>query len=261
MSIFNHTYSFVRNTTILQVNEDADAEAIKAAQDAAIQERIDAAVNAATTGLKAKNEELLGKMAAAKDRVKQFDGLNPEELRALKDRLDADEDTTLIAQGKKNVLIEKYTERMRAQHQTELEAERERTKAEGQRADSWRSSVLDNQIRSVTGGLHKGAVEDALLLARNIFTLDAKGNAVQMDGDRPVLGKDGKSPFGPAEWIETMKELKPHWFPATMSGSGANGARDAGGAGSAKTISRAKFDVLSFSDQRKLAIEGTKIVD
>lgn len=248
------------NTTILYVQEEVvdDLQIVDPQND--LQEKIDKAVNEAKAGLQAKNAELLGKLKAASDKAKQFDGLDPVALKALKDRLDQDDDSKLLAEGKKNLVIEKYTERMRAQHELDLQAERDKTKAEAQRADAWKSSVLDNQIRAVTNGLHKGAIEDALLHARNIFTLDAKGNAVQLDSEGfAVLGKDGKTPFSPAEWIKLQEELKPHWFPMTTSGSGSNNARDAGGVG--KSIKRADFENLSAYDQAIKARSGIKIVD
>lgn len=255
-------YQFISLPYILAVHEGEDdaAAAAAAAQAAAIAQAVEKAVSEATAGLKNKNDELLGKLAKEKDRVKQFEGLDPVELKALKDRLDADDDAKLLAEGKKNVVIEKYTERMRAAHLQELEAERAKTLAEAKRADAYKGSVLDNQIRAVTGGLHKGAVEDALLHARQIFSLDAKGNAVQLDADgRPVLGKDGTTPFSPAEWIELQKELKPHWFPMGTTGSGAPNVRDASGTG--KVIKRAEFEKLSGLEQSKVARSGTKIVD
>jgi hypothetical protein len=257
-------YSTALLSTVLGVREGDDPAALAAAQAQAaldLQKKIDEAVAAQTAGLKAKNDELLGKMKAAQDLAKQFEGLDPKVMKDLKDRLDQDEDAKLLAEGKKNVVIEKYTERMRAQHAAELEAERQRTLQETQRADAYRGSVLDNHIRSVTGGLHKGAVEDALLHARQIFSLDAKGNAVQLDSEgRPVLGKDGSTPFSPAEWIELQKETKPHWFPASSSGGGSS-AGGTGGSGAGKTIKRADYDRLSPADQRTLAMNGSKIID
>lgn len=226
-----------------------------------LQAVIDAAVATATTGLKAKNQELLGDQHKLKEKLKSFDGFDPVEVKALKERLDQDEDAKLLAEGKKNVVIEKYTERMRAQHATELEAERAKTQAEAQRAETYRGSVLDNQIRSVCTGLHKGAVEDALLAARQLFVLDAKGSAVQLDSEgNPVRGKDGTTPFSPAEWIEQQKELKPHWFPSSTTGSGSQNARD-GGNGAGKTMKRSDFNALSPAKQGELARAGTKIVD
>jgi len=119
---------------------------------------------------------------------------------------------------------------------------------------------LDNQIRTVAGELHKAAVEDALLHARRIFTLDAEGNAVQLDSNGiPVAGKDGVNPFSPGEWMEQQKELRPHWFPNGTSGSGVAGVREAG-AGFGKTVTRAVFEKLSGTDKQNILKNGIKIV-
>lgn len=236
-------------------------EELAAAQEAATIKRIKEAVEAEVAGLKAKNGELLGTMAQQKEQLKAFEGLDPAALKAMKDRLDQDEDVKLLAEGKKNEVIEKYTQRMRDQHKAELEAAAQKTAAEAARADIYKSAVLDNQIRAACTGMHPGAIDDALLHARNTFVLDAKGKAVQLDSEgRPVLGKDGSSPFSPSEWIETQKELKPHWFPAGNSGSGSGAARD-GGAGSGKVITRSNFDKLDPHKQGEVARSGVKIVD
>lgn len=226
MSIKNYSNEVL--TTILSVfDPEAEAAALLAQQ-----KLIDDAVALAVTGLKEKNQELLGKLHTLSEKNKSFEGLDPIALKELKDRLDQDEDAKLLAEGKKNVVIEKYTERMRAAHADELKAEKERTAAADQRALTYQESVLDNQIRAACGGLHKGAVEDALLAARQIFSLDAKGKAVQKDSEgRPVAGKDGSSPFTPAEWIEEQKTKKPHWFPMSSSGSGSGGVHGAGAMG------------------------------
>ena len=218
-------------------------------------------VEAAVAGLKKKNEELLGKNKEFQTRMAAFNGLDPEQARKLIDQMDHDEDLKLFSEGKKAVVIDKYTERMRTAHTTELEAERAQTLAEKQRADAYRGAVLDNQIRAVTTDLHKGAVEDALLQARQLFSLDAKGNAVKLDAEgRPELGKDGKTPFSPAEWMEMQRELKPHWFPASTSGSGSNGAQGSG-SGTGKTMKRGDFDALNPIQKANVARSGTRIVD
>jgi hypothetical protein len=225
------------------------------------QKLVDAAVEAAVTGLKAKNSELLGKLKTATDTSKAFEGIDPARARTLIEQMDNDEDLKLIGEGKKNLVIEKHTERMRQAHTAELEAERLASKAERERADTYRGAVLDNHIRAVCGDLHKGAVEDALMHARTIFTLDAKGNAVKLDAQgNPELGKDGKSLFSPQEWMEMQRDLKPHWFPAVASGSGATGANGARG-GTGKTMKRSAFEALPASEKQRVAIAGTTITD
>jgi hypothetical protein len=218
-------------------------------------------IDAAVAGLKAKNTELLGSLHTTKEKLNAYGGLDPARAKAMQESMDNDEDLKLIGAGKKNEVINKYTERMRAQHTAELEAERTARNAEKQRADTYQGAVLDNAIRAVCGDCHKGAVDDALLLARQIFSLDAKGNAVKLDAEgRPELGKDGKTPFSPAEWMELQRELKPHWFPAVTSGSGSNGSGAARGAGG-KTMKRSVFATLTPLQQREVSIGGTTIVD
>jgi hypothetical protein len=257
-------YSTEPVTTMLFVREDDPANtpdpAIAAAAE--MERKIAEAVAAQVTGLKAKNDELIEKVKKANERVKLFDNLDPVKLKEMSDRLDHDEDLKLFAEGKKHEVIEKHTQRMRQAHADELKAKDDLIKLEAQRADAYKGSVLDSQILSVTGSLHKGAVEDALLHARNIFSLDAKGKAVQIGPDGvPVLGKDGTTPFGPAEWIEIQKETKPHWFPASTSGGGSGGARDAGTGGTGKTMKRSEFETLTPSKRAEVAIAGTQIVD
>ncbi|KVO86847.1 hypothetical protein WL21_06585 [Burkholderia ubonensis] len=111
----------------------------------------------------------------------------------------------------------------------ELRAQLERERA---RADGMAQRSLDDQLRAAAtkAGLHAHAVDDALFRGRHMFTLDENGHAVQLGEDgQPVLGKDGKTPFSPAEWLDSMKETAPHWFPVHASGSGGgSGVRGAG---------------------------------
>ena len=104
------------------------------------------------------------------------------------------------------------------------------------------------------------AVEDALFRARTLFTLDGDGNAVQVKDGQVVIGKDSKTPYSPAEWLEGMKESAPHWFPAGGSGGGAPGGKGPGGSG-AKTMKRADFDSLNPLEKATKIKEGVVPVD
>jgi len=229
--------------------------------EAEFKAKLEAEIAKATAGLKSKNEELLGKLKSSQEIAKQFEGLDPAKFKELQARLDNDEDIKLFSEGKKNEVIYKYTERMRADFEAQIQAEKANTEAAAQRANAYRDAVLDNQIRAVAVGMHPGAVEDALLHAHKVFTLDDKGKAVKLDADGvPELGKDGKNPFSPAEWIDLQKELKPHWFLATSSGGGANNA-GSGQGGQGKTMKREVFDRLAPHEKAKVAGAGTKIID
>ena len=133
------------------------------------------------------------------------------------------------------------------------------TKSERARADAYKQRVLDNHIRAAAAkaGLHVDAIDDALLRAQSIFTLDENGNAVQLDSEgQAVLGKDGKTPFSPTEWLENPPK---HWLMSQASGGGANGGRHSNDGGS-KTMTRAHFNSLE-ADKRGQAIKTHTITD
>lgn len=275
----NKSYSTRRQVTMfVAAEDDAAAEAARvaaeataaaeaqqqaataeAAREAEITRRVNEAVATQTKGLKDKNNELLGTLKSTKDSLKRFDGLDPDKAREVLNNLENDEDTKLWNEGKKDVVIAKYTERERIRLEAVVEQEKNaRVAAEGV-ANGMKVHVLDNQIRSVANGLHPGAVEDALLHARQIFQLDAKGNAVKLGADgNPELDADGQ-PFTPAKWLEAQKAVKPHWFPMNTSGSGGSGARE--GSGTGTTITRAAFAQMSPMEQGAAVRNGSKIVD
>lgn len=198
---------------------------------------------------------------ARKDLEARFAGIDPEKFRNLMDKLAGDEEAALIAAGKIEEVIGKRTEKLRGELQRQVDEAANKVKLADERANKFSQRVLDNHIRAaaVKTGLHSHAVEDALLRGRAMFVLNEVGDAVQLGEDgKPVFGKDGKTPYSPAEWLEGMKEQAPHWFPAGGAGSGAQGG--SGGAGSAKTITRAAFDALSAAEKAK-TVKTHKITD
>jgi hypothetical protein len=193
-----------------------------------------------------------------------FEGIDPVKMRELMGQFDDAEEAKLLAKGKDGIeqIINKRMEKARLEFQRKLEDAEKGRKGALDVASTFMSEVLDNKVRAVLekAGLHPGAIDDALLHARNIFSLDDNRQVVQFeeDGKTVVLGKDGKTPFGPKEWIETMKESKPHWFPSGNSGGNAHNSRS--GSGANKTITRAEFNALPPSE-RKNWIKPGQVVD
>lgn len=191
---------------------------------------------------------------AVADALKVFEGIDPVKTRALLSKFDNEEEAALIAAGKVDEVISKRMTKHTTAQQKLLDEATAREKIAVGVADTFKGRVLDNHIRAAAAksGLHPFAVEDALLRARSLFSLDAQGDAVQLGADgAPVLGKDGKTAFTPAEWLEGMKETAPHWFPSGSSGGGAGGSGGAGAGG--KTMTRAQFDGLSAAERVKAA--------
>jgi len=217
---------------------------------------VQALIDQAVSGLKAKNSEILGTLKATKERLAAFEGIDPEGIKTLLSKFSEDEDAALIKSGDIDKVISKRTERMKAGYEAETKAEREaREKAEA-RVQSFSKRVLENSIRAEAGaaGLHQFAVEDALYRAGPMFVVDDNGNPVAAEG---VLGKDGK-PLTLKEWFSDMKEKAPHWYPAAQSGSGAQG--NTNGKGTSKTMTRAEFDALTPKGKMAASKSGITII-
>lgn len=197
---------------------------------------------------------------AAERAAKQFEGLDPQEVRSLMDQMAGNEELQLVKAGKLPELKAKWTEKMSQEAAKQVKAAQDAQAASDARAAKWTGKVLDNAIRTAAAPLlHSYAVDDALLAARQLFTLDDEGNAVQLGEDgKPVLGKDGKTLFSPTEWLESMRETKPHWFPATATGGG---ARPGGNGQGGKTMKRSAFDALPPTQRSKLMREGVTLYD
>ena len=197
----------------------------------------------------------------AKELEEKFAGIDPVRVKDMLSKLDQDGEAALIAAGKIDEVIEKRSTKLRNELQKQVDEAHKLTQAEKVRADKFSQRVLDNNIRAAAAkaGLHTHAVEDALFRARNMFTLTEDGEAVQLDEDgTPVLGKDGKTPFSPAEWLEGMRETAPHWFPAGNGGGGAGGNKDT--KGSSKVMKRSEFNELSPA-RRAEVVRTHAIVD
>ncbi len=223
---------------------------------------IAARVAEVTNGLKTKNSELLASLQKQKETLKQFEGIDVESVKQIMARFENDEEAKLIKDGKFDQVIERRTEKLRAESERQVQQALEKAQAADKRAKNFEGLVLDNHIRAAaaTAGMHPQAIEDALFRGRSIFTLDAEGKAIQLGEDKhPVLGKDGKSPFTPAEWLEVMKATAPHWFPTGSTGAG--GGQGGKQAAKAKTITREQFEKLDPMERATTVRSGVEIVD
>lgn len=198
---------------------------------------------------------------ALEDALLPFAGIDPVKTKALLSKFDNEEEAALIAAGKVDEVISKRLAKRESELQKQVDAALGQAKAATEVATTFKGRVLDNHVRAAAAkaGIHVHAVEDALLRARSLFSLNDKGDAVQMGSDgQPVLGKDGKTPFTPEEWFESMKEAAPHWFPSGGSGGGAGGSGNGNAGG--KTMKRSQFDGLSPTEKAK-AVKAYQIVD
>lgn len=186
-----------------------------------VQALIDKAVGEAVTGLKTKNGELIAAQKQLKEQLQKFEGIDPEAVNNIIKRFADDEEAGLIKAGKLDEVLNKRTERMKASFEKETAKEKAAREAAEARVQKYARQVLENHIRAAAAeaGLHKHAIDDALLRAQSVFALDDDANPI---AGEDVLGKDGK-PLTLKEWFTDMKERAPHWWPATQGGGASGG--------------------------------------
>ncbi|EOQ68855.1 hypothetical protein [Acinetobacter pittii] len=196
---------------------------------------IQAAVDEAVKGLKEKNSELINDKKALKDELTSLkgkvDGLDLDAIKVLLDKSNQDEESKLIAEGKIEEVIQKRTEKMREQHEKLLNAEKERADKAEAYANKFKQSVVQSQIVQAALELEAlpEATADIAFLAHSKFVLDENGKAVAVDTQGEVIiGKDGKTPLSPKEWVETLREQKPYFWPKA-NGTGSPGSTNTKG--------------------------------
>jgi hypothetical protein len=104
------------------------------------------------------------------------------------------------------------------------------------------------QAAALEAGINPNAavMRDVFLNIKENFVLDEADNIVQLDADgKPILGKDGKTPYGLGEFFVTdgSKESRPHWYLNGNSGSSQNNSGKGNGAG--KVVKQSTIDSMA----------------
>lgn len=198
--------------------------------------------------------------------AKKYEGIDPDAVKLLLSRFDGEEEAALIKAGKFDEVLKKRHEKMQEAHVRALADKDKAIETEVGRRKKYEQRVLDGHLiqAATKAGVHQHAMEDVMYRGRSMFTLDEEGEPVRLleDGKTVEIGKDGKSPYSPVEWIEgTMKEKAPHWFPVQGSGGGTGGDNSRPGSGGKKQIKRADFDAITDPVRKSETAKTHAIVD
>jgi len=202
-------------------------------------EEIQAMIDEAVAGLKAKNEELLTDNKRLKTDLRKTQEIKPEDFAALESEVES--------------LRAKLTTAEKQVRDATKQAETA-TKALEAESGYTRKLLVENGLRAelaaagVTNAVHQKAAMAML----------ASGVEVTLDGDNRVAQLGGK-PLAEAvkEWA--AGDEGKHFISAPMNGGGgANGGR---GGESGKTMTSADFSALSAKDRAARMAEGYQIAD
>lgn len=180
-----------------------------------------------------KEQEARDAADALKALQAKYEGIDPEQVRELLQKLENDEEGKLIAAGKLDEVVKRRTEKKDQAAAAALQAERDARKKDNEAA-AQRIAVRDRAALrgnvatfGTAAEAYAEAMEEAYLVAREEGWVidDETGAPVQRRGDSIVMGtKDASKPFTLAEWFEEKKATKKHWFPSLNNGGGAGGS-------------------------------------
>lgn len=194
-----------------------------------------AALSESIARLEEKNRELLGENKKTKESLKAWDGYDSEKIKSMMEHFDKNEDLKLIADGKYEEVINKRTEKVVADFNSQIEALNKQNHELTESASRYQGKIsdlmIDNGIVSefIAADGIKTATDDVKFRAKQIWKLeskDGKDEYVPRDSNGKLLtGKNGV--LTPKEWIENLRETAPHLFPQSK-GSGSGGGNGQG---------------------------------
>lgn len=180
-----------------------------------LQQAISQAVAKRVEGLKAKNAELVEKLRINQGKLAPWEGLDPQHVKTVMQRLNENEDARLIAEGR---IDEVVSRRVDATEQRLAQVQRDAETASQEAAHYRRhyiASSVDNAVANTLHGLHDGALSSAQLMVRDWFTVDSNG-AINPTEQAPITAS---GPLGLENLQSHLQKTMPFLFKTTGSPS------------------------------------------
>lgn len=198
----------------------------------------DPRVQKVVKGLKSKNQQLIGSEKSLKERLKAFEGLDPEEVKAAVEAHRKSQEKTLIDEGKIEELFSARTERMRQDHDAQLSAKDKKIKELEEQTTGLSSqlnkAVLGSEISaaSLKNHVRPQAIGLVEKLAADTWRVE-DGRPKAYDSNGPIMGKDTK-PISMEEWVSGLRADHGYLFKESSGGGAENNGSSTQGGGATK---------------------------
>jgi hypothetical protein len=248
-------FSFIEDPEMRAKAEQEYQESIKAA----VEENVAKAVEAEVSGLKAKNEELL---TEKKKLMENFKDLDPEKAKEALKFLEENEEARLIQEGKFEEIVEKKTSQIKSDYearQIELQKQIEDLQGTSTKYKTmFETKVVEDTVRetALKAGVRPEALTDVLMRGNQIFSLGEDGSveARDMQGN---LVKIDDIVMTPDNWVKSLKESAPHYWPPSQSAGASGASGNAGDVMKKLADLAAKGNMVEYRKLRKKMLEKT----
>ncbi len=231
-------------------NQGAGGEAVASEQQGSanedLQARIDAAVENAVAGLKAKNQELLGSNRQLKEQVAELKGLIEDlggregvaQLKALRDKAEDDAVAQALAQGDIETARQRLRESVAARYDNRIASLEKELADERQARADLEAEMAAGRVEAAIREAARAAEVDPDMVPFLVDRLKQDlahrdGRVVAVDNGEPVTDAEGAAK-GPAVLIEEMKadgRLPANFFRRATGGGAPGNAGNGSGTG------------------------------
>lgn len=191
-----------------------------------------------TTGLKKNNQTLVQEKRQLQEKLKLYDGLDPEKAKVAMSRLSELEamesqmkEKKLLEEGKVEEIIQARLSNMKSEHDSQLKTLNSNVTTLTQENTMLRSrlssEVIQNGLTKAVNSVGQPRIEalvDIINRGQMVFQLDEQGMPVPKDAKGvTIFGTNGNDPMTMEEWAATLLKTAPHLF-LESKGGGAKGS-------------------------------------
>lgn len=191
-----------------------------------------------TAGLKKNNQTLIQEKKQLQEKLKSYDGLDPEKVKAAMEKIAEVEkiegqlkEKKLLEEGKVEDLIQARLINMKNDHESQTKTLNLKVTELSQQNELLRtrlsSEVIQNGLTKAVNSVGQPRTEalvDILNRGRMVFQLDAEGKILPKDSlGTTIFGSNGNDPMSMDEWAAGLLKSAPHLF-LESKGGGAKGA-------------------------------------
>jgi hypothetical protein len=169
----------------------------------------------------------VGLMKQLEEQRKRFEGIDPEQVKALMEEKRKLEEAQAMKDGQVDKLLDSRVRSFKAELEKQISAL-------ASERDSLGARLMEIQINQGVieaankRGLRRTAIPDITARARNVFKLvNGVPTALDADGKTVRYGKDGVTPMTLEEWADAQVQEAPHLFESN-AGGGAPGSGSGG---------------------------------
>lgn len=201
--------------------------------DPRIKDYVQQQVDNAVTGLKNKNNELLGKNNSLSSKLSEFGDFSPEQVQQLNAIINGNEEAKLIADGKFEEVIAKRMDRTKAEYEEKingLSTNLEKTSGEYDKYKKlYEERILGDELRNlaIKEGVRPQAYDDILRRGFDIFSLAEDGTIEARDKDGNLVKDSKEMLLTPERFLNNLKETAPYYWPESQ-GANVSGQQQRG---------------------------------